>query len=82
MIRNWMIQVRTTKDEMDELRTLARSTGFITVSGYVRHCCFERPFWVQGKLVEMGDVLEEIKTLLVKKKRISTKARTTKPGRE
>ncbi len=64
MVRNWIIQIRMSQSEEEDLRLLAKGAGFATLSAYVRHCCFERPFWVQGKLVELGDALEEIRALL------------------
>ena len=64
MRRNWMIRMRATRNEVKELRMLAYGAGFATVSAYVRHCCFERPFWVQGKLVQIGDTLEEIRSII------------------
>ena len=64
MPRNWMIRIRATRNEVEELRMLASGAGFVTVSAYVRHCCFVRQFWAQGKLVELGDALEEIRALL------------------
>ena len=69
MVRNWDVSFRTTKSEKEELKVLAHGAGFITMSEYVRHCCYERPFWVHGKIVEMNDTLEEIKKLLQKRKR-------------
>lgn len=59
-----MIRMRATRNEVEELRMLASGAGFASVSAYVRHCCFERPFWVHGKLIELGDAIEEIRKLL------------------
>jgi hypothetical protein len=64
MVRNWIIQIRMSQSEKEDFRLLATGAGFATLSAYVRHCCLERPFWLQGKLVQLGDALEEIRVLL------------------
>jgi len=62
MVKTRLIQVRLTRDELQQLKGIAESKHYASVSDLIRKTAIGDDLWLERKIQEMYLLLKEIKT--------------------
>lgn len=64
MVRNVVIRVRASKQELESIKNNARVRGYPTVSAFLRSLGVERDFWMEKKVQEIHFMVKEVLNII------------------